>query len=197
MSLVSSCYRREFLQVYVEFQIHLKKNLLDTFSSISIGSSNVQPSESPYLHVLFIGTSQSRQHDKSESQSVVSLSYPSTNKAFQVPEDSPCLKPFLYGKHELLASVDIFPCPKPCVQTRIHPVDLEFLDPVVQCLINLLKSVITELVDLIEPHDHLNPIFIPKCDGPWRVNYCEVVLELKASGKSPGQAQLCSKPTSR
>ncbi|GJU55756.1 putative reverse transcriptase domain-containing protein [Tanacetum coccineum] len=79
-------------------------------SSISIGSSNVQPSESPYLPVLFIGTSQSRQHDKSES------------------------------------------------------------------------SAVTKLVDLIEPHDHLNPIFIPKCDGPWRVNYCEVVLEIKASG---------------
>ncbi|GJV46872.1 hypothetical protein Tco_1437084 [Tanacetum coccineum] len=112
----------------------------------------------------------------------ISLSYPSTNKAFQVPEDSPCLKPFLYGKHELLASVDIFPCPKLCIQTRIHPVDLEFLDPVVQCLINLLQSVVTELVDLIKAHDHLNPIFIPKCDGPWRVNYCEIVLELKASG---------------
>ncbi|GJY18708.1 hypothetical protein Tco_0390199 [Tanacetum coccineum] len=38
-------------------------------SSISIGSSNVQPSESPYLPVPFIGTSQSRQHDKSESVS--------------------------------------------------------------------------------------------------------------------------------
>ncbi|GJS09056.1 integrase, catalytic region, zinc finger, CCHC-type containing protein [Tanacetum coccineum] len=100
----------------------------------------------------------------------------------QVLEDSPCLKPFLYGKHELLASVDIIPCPKPCVQTRIHPVDLEFLDLVVQCLINLLQSVVTKLMDLIEPHDHLNPIFIPKCDGPWRVNYCEVMLELKASG---------------
>ncbi|GJW02560.1 hypothetical protein Tco_1561416 [Tanacetum coccineum] len=36
-------------------------------SSISIGSSDVQPSESPYLPVLFIRTSQSRQHDKSES----------------------------------------------------------------------------------------------------------------------------------
>ncbi|GJT53387.1 hypothetical protein Tco_0988441 [Tanacetum coccineum] len=103
-------------------------------------------------------------------------------KVFKVPEDSPCLKPFLYGKHELLASVDIIPCPKSCVQTWIHPIDLEFLDPVVQCLVNLLQSAVTELVDLIEPHDHLNPIFIPKCDGPWRVNYCEVVLELKASG---------------
>ncbi|GKA74329.1 integrase, catalytic region, zinc finger, CCHC-type containing protein [Tanacetum coccineum] len=114
-------------------------------------------------------------------QSVVSLSYPSTNKAFQVLEDSPCLKPFLYGKHEFLASVDIFPCPKPCVQTQIHHVDLELLDPIVQCLINLLQSAGTELVDLIEPYDHLNPIFIPKCDDPWRVNYCKVVLELKAS----------------
>ncbi|GJT13520.1 hypothetical protein Tco_0860562 [Tanacetum coccineum] len=135
-------------------------------SSISISSSNVQPSESPYLPILFIGTSQSRQHDKSEL----------------VSEDSLCLKSFLYGEHKLLASVDIFPCPKPCVQTRIHPVDLEFLDPIVQGLINLLQSVVIELVDLIELHDHLNPIFIPKCDGPWRVNYDEVVIKLKASG---------------
>ncbi|GKC86344.1 hypothetical protein Tco_1142061 [Tanacetum coccineum] len=101
---------------------------------------------------------------------------------FIVSEDSPCLKRFWYGKHELLAPVDIFPCPKPYVQTRIHPVDLEFLNPEVQCLINLLQSAVTELVNLIEPQDHLNPIFIPKCDGPQRVNYCEVVLELKASG---------------
>ncbi|GJR39119.1 hypothetical protein Tco_1214803 [Tanacetum coccineum] len=99
-----------------------------------------------------------------------------------VLEDSPCLKPFPYGKHELLASVDIFPYPEPCVQTWIHPVDLEFLDSAFQCLINLLQSAITKLVDLIELHDHLNPIFIPNCNGPWRVNYCEVVLELKASG---------------
>ncbi|GJY29142.1 hypothetical protein Tco_0404909 [Tanacetum coccineum] len=127
------------------------------------------------------GASQSRQSTDSLQQSVVSLSYPSTNKAFQVLEDSPCLKPFLYGKHEFLASVDIFPCPKPCVQTQIHHVDLELLDPIVQCLINLLQSAGTELVDLIEPYDHLNPIFIPKCDDPWRVNYCKVVLELKAS----------------
>ncbi|GJU23804.1 retrovirus-related pol polyprotein from transposon TNT 1-94 [Tanacetum coccineum] len=45
-----------------------------------------------------------------------------------------------------------------------------------------MRSAVTELVDLIEPHDHLNLIFIPKCDGPWRVNYCEVVLELKDNG---------------
>ncbi|GJT11086.1 retrovirus-related pol polyprotein from transposon TNT 1-94 [Tanacetum coccineum] len=53
--------------------IHLKMNLLDMISSISIGSSDVQPSESPYLLVLFIGTSQSRQHDKSESSPITEL----------------------------------------------------------------------------------------------------------------------------
>ncbi|GKG09298.1 hypothetical protein Tco_0338044 [Tanacetum coccineum] len=42
-------------------------------------------------------------------------------------------------------------------------------------------SAVTELVDLIEAHDHLNPISIPKCDGSWKVNYGEVVLELKTS----------------
>ncbi|GJR75512.1 hypothetical protein Tco_0087877 [Tanacetum coccineum] len=47
------------------FQCHHQTAL--RISSISIGSSNVNPSESPYLPVLFIGTSQSRQHDKSES----------------------------------------------------------------------------------------------------------------------------------
>ncbi|GKB97040.1 hypothetical protein Tco_0983177 [Tanacetum coccineum] len=51
-------------------KILLKLNLSDhRISSISIGSSDVQPSESPYLPVLFIGMSQSRQQDKSESVS--------------------------------------------------------------------------------------------------------------------------------
>ncbi|GJV47495.1 hypothetical protein Tco_1437707, partial [Tanacetum coccineum] len=74
--------------------------------------------------------------DLGSVKSVVSLSYSSTNKAFQVTEDPPCLKPFLNGKHELLASFDIFPYPKP-------------------------YSAVAELVDLIEVQDHLNPIFIP------------------------------------
>ncbi|GJZ48998.1 putative reverse transcriptase domain-containing protein [Tanacetum coccineum] len=43
-------------------------------SSISIGSSNVQPSESPYLPVPLVGMSQSRQHDKSESVRIMQIS---------------------------------------------------------------------------------------------------------------------------
>nr|GEV55272.1 hypothetical protein [Tanacetum cinerariifolium] len=114
-------------------------------------------------------------------KSVVTLSYSSTNKAFWVMKDPPCLKPFLNEKHKLLSSFDIFPSLKPCVKMWIHPVDLEFLDSIVQCLINLMQSTITELVDLIEPHDHLKPIFIPKCDCSWRFNYYEVVLVFKTS----------------
>ncbi|GJR45774.1 hypothetical protein Tco_1313877 [Tanacetum coccineum] len=136
-----------FLHVYVEF----RTISLTEFRSCASHSQT--------------GASQSRQSTNSLQKSVVSFSYSSTNKAFQVTKDPPCLKPFLNGKHELLASFNIFPCPKPCVQTRIHPDDLEFLDPVFQCLINLLQSAVAELVDLIEAHDHLNPIFIPKCDG--------------------------------
>nr|GEV31252.1 putative ribonuclease H-like domain-containing protein [Tanacetum cinerariifolium] len=47
---------------------------------------------------------------------------------------------------------------------------------------NLMQSVVIELVDLIEPHDHMNSIFVSKCDGSWRVDYREVMLVFKASG---------------
>nr|GEX51562.1 retrovirus-related Pol polyprotein from transposon TNT 1-94 [Tanacetum cinerariifolium] len=97
-------------------------------------------------------------------------------------QDPPCLYPFLNGEHELLASIHILPGSKPYVQAWIHPIDLEFLDPVVQCLINLLQSVVTELVDLIEAHNHLNLISIPKCDSSWRIDYNVVVLVFEARG---------------
>ncbi|GJV85782.1 ribonuclease H-like domain-containing protein [Tanacetum coccineum] len=58
-------YHRE--SCYLVNLIQIKKNMLDRISNIIIGSSNVRTSESPYLLVLFTGTSQSRQHDKSES----------------------------------------------------------------------------------------------------------------------------------
>nr|GEX45401.1 hypothetical protein [Tanacetum cinerariifolium] len=43
---------------------------------------------------------------------------------------------------------------------------------------------VIELVDLIEPHDHLNSIFVLKCDGSCRVDYCVVILVFKACGIS-------------
>ncbi|GKF28117.1 hypothetical protein Tco_0094459, partial [Tanacetum coccineum] len=43
-------------------------------------------------------------------------------------------------------------------------------------------SAITELVYFIEPHNHLNPIFVSKNDCPWRVYDSEIMLELKSNG---------------
>nr|GEY26882.1 hypothetical protein [Tanacetum cinerariifolium] len=85
-------------------------------------------------------------------KSVVSISDSSTNKALQITKDPPCLQPFLNGEHELLAPVHILP------------------------------ASITELVYLIEAHNHLNPISILKLDGPWRIDDCVVVLIFEARG---------------
>ncbi|GJW23724.1 zf-CCHC domain-containing protein [Tanacetum coccineum] len=49
-------------------------------SSISIGFSNVYTSESPYLPILFLGTSQSRQHNKSESVRIYQKSHENNQK---------------------------------------------------------------------------------------------------------------------
>ncbi|GJW70933.1 reverse transcriptase domain-containing protein [Tanacetum coccineum] len=68
----SSRLSYQFLKSYIWMMIRLPTNRI---SSISIGSSNVQPSESPYLPVPFIGTSQSRQHDKSESSPLRDLEW--------------------------------------------------------------------------------------------------------------------------
>ncbi|GJY77146.1 DMR6-like oxygenase 2-like protein [Tanacetum coccineum] len=46
-----------------------KRTSLTRFPSQNVGSSNADALESPYLLVLINGTSQSRQHDKSESNS--------------------------------------------------------------------------------------------------------------------------------
>nr|GEV62842.1 copia protein [Tanacetum cinerariifolium] len=46
----------------------------------------------------------------------------------------------------------------------------------------LQPSGIPASIYLIKLHDHLNLIFVPKCDGSGRVDYCEVMLVFKASG---------------
>nr|GEY82813.1 reverse transcriptase domain-containing protein [Tanacetum cinerariifolium] len=45
-----------------------------------------------------------------------------------------------------------------------------------------LLRAITELVDLIEAHNHLNPISILKRDNPWIIDDCVVMLVFKARG---------------
>nr|GEW31846.1 hypothetical protein [Tanacetum cinerariifolium] len=84
--------------------------------------------------------------------SAVFISDASTNKALQIAKDPPCLQLLLNGEHESLA------------------------------LIHILLCAITELVYLVEAHHHLNLIFIPKHDGPWRINNGVVMLVLKDRG---------------
>nr|GFB09261.1 hypothetical protein [Tanacetum cinerariifolium]GFB28912.1 hypothetical protein [Tanacetum cinerariifolium] len=86
------------------------------------------------------------------SRVLVSISDVSTNKALQIAEDPPCLQPLLYGEHKRLAPIQFF-----------------------------LRA-ITELVYLVEAHHHMNPIFIPEHDGPWRINDGVVMLVLEAHG---------------
>nr|GEV81544.1 hypothetical protein [Tanacetum cinerariifolium] len=64
----------------------------------------------------------------------------------------------------------------------MHPIDLELLDPLIQCLVNLLQRTITEFVYLIEAHHHLNPLSISERDDPWRIDDCVVMLVFEARG---------------
>nr|GEZ68062.1 hypothetical protein [Tanacetum cinerariifolium] len=64
----------------------------------------------------------------------------------------------------------------------IHPVDFEILNPVIQCLVDLLQCAITEFVYLVEAHHHLNPIFVLKHDSPKRIDDGVVMLVLKTRG---------------
>ncbi|GKD91996.1 hypothetical protein Tco_1371833, partial [Tanacetum coccineum] len=50
-------------------RFNLRRISLIGFLARSVGSSNTDALDSPYLLVLIIGTSQSRRHDKSESDS--------------------------------------------------------------------------------------------------------------------------------
>ncbi|GJW82238.1 ribonuclease H-like domain-containing protein [Tanacetum coccineum] len=50
-------------------KFNFRRTSLTGFPAQSVGSSNADALDSPYLLVLIIGTSQNRQHDKSESDS--------------------------------------------------------------------------------------------------------------------------------
>ncbi|GJX58047.1 hypothetical protein Tco_0289437 [Tanacetum coccineum] len=134
-------------------------------SSISIGSSDVQPSKSSYLLVLFIGTSQSRQHNKSES-----IPPALAGSWDRVPNLTILITPI--NEHEVLASVNIFLCPKSGVHPWISPVDPEFLDSIVQCFINLLQSAITSCGE--REHEQVE-------SSPMRCNMSTVTHEQRPS----------------
>nr|GEY17360.1 hypothetical protein [Tanacetum cinerariifolium] len=116
-------------------------------------------------------------------KSVVSLSDASSNKALQVAKDSSCSQTPLNREHERVAPIYVLPGPKPCIETWIHSVDPELLNPIVQCLDDLLQGSITEFVYLVEAHHHLNLVFILKDNSPRRLDDGVVMLVLEARGR--------------
>ncbi|GJX84878.1 hypothetical protein Tco_0335652 [Tanacetum coccineum] len=74
----------------------------------------------------------------------------STNKAFQVPVDPSCLQSPFNFRNELFAPCHVLFSPEARIHTWIEPLDLEFLDFVIQCFQNTCQS---ELVYFVKPHD--------------------------------------------
>ncbi|GJT55869.1 hypothetical protein Tco_0990923 [Tanacetum coccineum] len=86
-------------------------------------------------------------------KSVVNIMNTSTNKAFQVSVDPSRLQSPFNGRYKLFAPCHVLLSPESRIHTRIEPLDLEFLDSIIQCFQNTCQHSITKLVYLIKPHD--------------------------------------------
>ncbi|GJY62311.1 hypothetical protein Tco_0462968 [Tanacetum coccineum] len=84
-------------------------------------------------------------------ESVVNISYTTTNKVFQVSKDPSGLESSFNDMYKFLAPCHILISPKPRVHTRIEPINLVLLNSVIQCLPEYLSPYITEFVHLIKP----------------------------------------------
>ncbi|GKC25953.1 hypothetical protein Tco_1028103, partial [Tanacetum coccineum] len=90
---------------------------------------------------------------RSLKKSVVNITNTSTNKAFQVLVDPSCLQSPFNSRYELFAPCHVLLSLESRIHTRIEPLNLEFLDSVIQFFQNTCQRSITELVYPIEPHD--------------------------------------------
>nr|GEW37251.1 ribonuclease H-like domain-containing protein [Tanacetum cinerariifolium] len=117
---------------------------------------------------------------KSDNTSVVNISYATTNKAFQVSKDPSGLESLFNGMYKFLPPCHILISPKPCVHTRVEPIDLVFLNPEIQCFHNVRQRTITEFLNLIEPHALLFIVTDREHNCTRRINNCVVVLVLEA-----------------
>ncbi|GJZ12244.1 hypothetical protein Tco_0547474 [Tanacetum coccineum] len=117
---------------------------------------------------------------RSLKKSVVNVANTSTNKAFQVSVDSSRLQSPFNGRHKLFAPCDVLLSPKSRIHTRIEPLNLEFLNSVIQCFQNTCQRTITELVNFVELYD-LSFIVVDWEDYCLRrLNDGIIVLELEA-----------------
>ncbi|GKE14835.1 hypothetical protein Tco_1422412 [Tanacetum coccineum] len=114
-------------------------------------------------------------------ESTVNISYATTNKAFQVLEDPSGLESPFNGMYKFLAPCHIPISPKLRVHARVEPIDLVFLNSVIQYFHNICQRTITEFVNLIEPHDLLFIVTDREHNCTRRLNDCIVVLLFTAS----------------
>ncbi|GJV79408.1 hypothetical protein Tco_1515278 [Tanacetum coccineum] len=96
-------------------------------------------------------------------------------------------KSFLYCKYNILASVSKSSSVQTGYPIPVPLVDPVFLDSVNQTLhpyldVEYIHSTIGTCWISLNSMNHLKPMLCPNVDGPWRVNYCEVMLVLKSLG---------------
>ncbi|GJY18690.1 hypothetical protein Tco_0390181 [Tanacetum coccineum] len=111
---------------------------------------------------------------------VVNMANTSTNKAFQVLKDPSGLESSFNGMYEFLTHFYILNRPKPCVHTRIEPINLVLLNSVIQYFHNICQRTITELVNLIKPRDLPFVVTDRDHNRSRQINDCIVMLILKA-----------------
>ncbi|GJW99111.1 hypothetical protein Tco_0180919 [Tanacetum coccineum] len=115
---------------------------------------------------------------RSLKNTVVNITNTSTNKAFQVPVNPSCLQLPFNSRNELFAPCHVLFSLETRIHTRIEPLDLEFLDSVIQCFQNTCQRAITELVYLFEPHDLSFIVVDREHDCSRRLNDGVIMLEL-------------------
>ncbi|GKE18996.1 hypothetical protein Tco_1426573 [Tanacetum coccineum] len=102
----------------------------------------------------------------------------STNKAVLVPVNPSCLQSPFNSRNELFAPCHVLFSLEARIHTRIEPLDLEFLDSVIQCFQNTCQRAITELVYLVEPHELSFIVVDQEHDCSRRLNDGIIMLEL-------------------
>nr|GEX22960.1 hypothetical protein [Tanacetum cinerariifolium] len=117
---------------------------------------------------------------RSLKKSVVNIMNSSSNKAFQVPIDPSCRQSPFNSRDELFAPCHVLLSPKMRIHTWIQPLNLEFLESVGQCFQNPYQRTVTELVDLVEPHNLSFIVVDREHDCSRRLNDGIIMLKLIA-----------------
>nr|GEW62758.1 hypothetical protein [Tanacetum cinerariifolium] len=112
--------------------------------------------------------------------SVVNITNSSTNKAFKILVNPSRLQSPFNSRYELFAPCHVLLSLELRIHTQIEPLNLEFLDCVSQCFQNPCQCALTELVDIVEPHDLVFIVADREHYCSRRLNDSIIMLELIA-----------------